>query len=376
MNGTGIIIGVLVAIIPICGILLAIMPWLMPKYECFAVTIPEATAKDSRLLRLKRTYALIQLVISALFTVFALLAIPQTLVKDDSLGFSIMYLLAVLVPMALSFALMLFFRKKVKAIKNQEGWKASGSESAVFIGKQAAETPRPLSIAWNVLYIPLWLLSAVLIMVFYPQMPEQLPMQVGFNGEINHWVEKSYLTASFPLFVEVFIAIVTIISHWMIIRSKKVLDPSRPATSAYAYGAYARAYSIFLLITGLLISVSLGVFFVLAEAGIISLLDAAVFLMVPITLIIGGAIVMSVVYGQSGARVFKGIESQGEMSRDEDEFWKLGVFYVNRNDSSFIVTKRFGVGWTINWANPKGWLIMGLIAVVTIVFCFAVFSLF
>ncbi|MGN0301706.1 MAG: DUF1648 domain-containing protein [Anaerotardibacter sp.] len=376
MNGTDVFVGVLIAMIPVCGILLAITPWLMPKQECFAVTIPESAARDSRLRGYKRTYAAIQLLVTVVFTLFALMVVPETLTNDDSLGFTFYYLAAVLVPMALSFALMLFFRKKVNAVKEQENWKATTSESVAFIGKQATDIPRPLSLTWNVLYIPIFLLSAVLIMTFYPQMPQQLPMQAGFNGEITSWVEKSYVTACFPLFVEVFIAVIMIISHWMIDRSKKVIDPSRPATSAFAYGAYAHAYSVYLLATGLLINFSLGVFFVLAEAGIISLFEAATFLMVPIALILGGALVLAVVYGQSGARIFAGLESQSEIARDDDAYWKLGVFYVNRNDSSFIVTKRFGFGWTINWANPKGWFIIGLMVVITVVFCGVVFALF
>ncbi|MCX6538771.1 MAG: DUF5808 domain-containing protein [Acidobacteria bacterium] len=31
----------------------------------------------------------------------------------------------------------------------------------------------------------------------------------------------------------------------------------------------------------------------------------------------------------------------------------LGVFYVNRDDASIFVEKRFGVGYTINLGNTK-----------------------
>lgn len=36
----------------------------------------------------------------------------------------------------------------------------------------------------------------------------------------------------------------------------------------------------------------------------------------------------------------------------EDRSCKLGVFYFNRDDSSVVVDKRFGIGYTMNFAQP------------------------
>jgi uncharacterized membrane protein len=48
------------------------------------------------------------------------------------------------------------------------------------------------------------------------------------------------------------------------------------------------------------------------------------------------------------------------LARDEqaDRFWKAGLFYFNPDDPSLLVEKRYGLGWTINFARPLGWLIM------------------
>jgi hypothetical protein len=45
--------------------------------------------------------------------------------------------------------------------------------------------------------------------------------------------------------------------------------------------------------------------------------------------------------------------------RDDDRFWKGGLIYVNRDDPAIMVGARFGVGWTLNFANPLAWLIIG-----------------
>ena len=49
--------------------------------------------------------------------------------------------------------------------------------------------------------------------------------------------------------------------------------------------------------------------------------------------------------------------------RDNDQYWVGGVFYVNPNDPRLLVEKRFGVGWTFNFARPIGWwLLIALLA--------------
>jgi uncharacterized membrane protein len=44
--------------------------------------------------------------------------------------------------------------------------------------------------------------------------------------------------------------------------------------------------------------------------------------------------------------------------RTEDRLWKLGVFYFNPDDPSVMVEKRFGLGYTVNFARPAAWMII------------------
>jgi len=77
---------------------------------------------------------------------------------------------------------------------------------------------------------------------------------------------------------------------------------------------------------------------------------------------------ISVKYGQSGGRSAAEMRTADGIARDDDAYWKLGVFYFNPDDPSFSVPKRFGSGWTINCANPKAWLVIGALIVVSVVF--------
>jgi uncharacterized membrane protein len=44
-----------------------------------------------------------------------------------------------------------------------------------------------------------------------------------------------------------------------------------------------------------------------------------------------------------------------------DAYWKAGAFYYNPNDPAIFVSKRVGVGYTLNVANKWSWVAMGAI---------------
>ncbi len=70
--------------------------------------------------------------------------------------------------------------------------------------------------------------------------------------------------------------------------------------------------------------------------------------------------------GQGGSRLASGGHGHSQEAgtdRDDDQFWKAGLIYVNRDDSAIMVGNRFGVGWTFNFANPAAWLVItGIVA--------------
>ena len=46
--------------------------------------------------------------------------------------------------------------------------------------------------------------------------------------------------------------------------------------------------------------------------------------------------------------------SSSAMNRDEERYWWGGVIHYNRDDPDLWVPKRFGLGWTVNFAHPGG----------------------
>lgn len=54
------------------------------------------------------------------------------------------------------------------------------------------------------------------------------------------------------------------------------------------------------------------------------------------------------------------------MNDRNQDHWKLGVFYVNPDDPAIFVKKRFGIGYTVNFAHPKSWIVLGALLAVPV----------
>lgn len=362
------------------GLLLAFTPYLMRRNECFAVTVPAAAQNDPRLIGLKKRYATAMLAWTAAATIASLAAgaliIQGTNATDDATAGAgiILETAAILAPMAASFILMLSNRRKVMTIKRAEGWSPAQKQATAVVSEEDA--PGAIPLAWSLLYIPIILGTLALGLALYPSMPDMLPMHADLAGNVDRWEPKTFGSAiGFPVLLELFMATCFAFCHWMILRSKRPTNPGAPATSALAYGLFARAQSVFLLVTGVLLSGGIGVLFLLSSTGFIDLGTAGLVIMLLCMPVVIGSIALSFVYGQAGSRVFKRMQDSETMLADDDEHWKLGVFYVNPDDASVFLPERFGIGWTLNFARPAAWAIMLGGAGLTVAFVVAMFLL-
>jgi uncharacterized membrane protein len=51
-------------------------------------------------------------------------------------------------------------------------------------------------------------------------------------------------------------------------------------------------------------------------------------------------------------------EDTGLIHRDDDKHWRGGLFYINREDHALVVPRRFGLGWTLNFGNPRAAMLL------------------
>ncbi|WP_415324514.1 DUF5808 domain-containing protein [Chryseobacterium sp. MMS23-Vi53] len=50
---------------------------------------------------------------------------------------------------------------------------------------------------------------------------------------------------------------------------------------------------------------------------------------------------------------------------NKPSFWKFGLFYFNKEDQRIFPPKRFGLGWTVNFANPVS--IIAFLMILTVI---------
>lgn len=363
-----ILVLIVIAILPLCGLIFALTPYLMKKSEVFAVTVPESAIYDPYLKKLKRHYLVIVLVLTLILTLPTVLFFVGNLQMQSVICMVIGSFFIV----GFSYALMLYYRKKVSSYKKAQGWEATRKEAVAVIMDQ--DIPKAVSLRWNLLYIPIFCVTALIGYLGYDAMPAQIPMQMGLDGSVSNWMEKSPLVIWVPVFIELFFALCFVAAHWAIVRSKRISDPSAPAASAFAYGMFAHAQSLYLVSGGLVMAAAM-VAMPLAFMGVLEMLQAGALVALAAFVLVLGAIGVSVVYGQGGARVFRHMQESNELLADDDRFWKLGVFYFNPDDPNWFLPARFGIGWTCNFARPVVWVLTFGIIILSVVFVVALFAI-
>ncbi len=340
------------------GALIAATPWLTRSREAFAVSVPETAQTDPRIRNMRRAYLVCVLVVSTVSAI-ATLALGST--------YPLAMAAVVCAPVAAGFALMLVFRARVQTIKRAEGWGTRGARLSAVVGAAEANAPRPLPLAWDLLYLPVILTTLALTLALYPAMPDPVPVHFNAAGVVDDYMAKGWQVIVMPIAVQAFMALCLTASHWQILRSRRPSSPEHPVASAIAYGMFARAQSVTLLVSGIVITVSIAIM-PLAFAGVITSDQS----LVALVIIIIGAILpnlgVSLVYGQAGSRLLRRMTAASELDFDDDVNWKFGLFYVNRDDPSVVVPRRFGVGWAMNWGNPKSWGLVALLAAAVAVF--------
>ncbi len=353
MKSSAILFNILLIILLILpGALLALTPWLVKSNECFTVTIPKDAVDDPRLKMFRRNYALWMGITTGIFTVAA------TVLSTTNMNFAAMIVLSVspLVLCVLSFGLMLRYRARVRAIKTSDNWTEPFSETAVAVANE--DLPKTPSLKWNLLYLIVIAATLVISYLGYGLMPERIPMHAGFDGTINGWADRTPWVILIPVLIQAFLALCLTLSHWMILRSKRALDPDAPQSSALAYALFARAQAWYLIVGGLFMCIMM-IGIPLAMMQMITLMQAGLLLLVGAVILIIGAFIIAVLYGQSGARVaLHPKQAHTTITTDDDKFWKAGVFYFNPDDPSMFVPKRFGIGWTGNFARPGIWIFL------------------
>jgi uncharacterized membrane protein len=201
------------------------------------------------------------------------------------------------------------------------------------------------------------------------KLPEHMPW--GVNGEADAWSIRSLASVyAWPLMTLLVGSLMGGLS-FLVASAKRAVRANDGGVSLAAAQRFRSAMVWFvlgatLLATALFADISLEV--IRGARGEMDENSLVPWIILAALLVYGlvGPLVIGLRVGQGGARLEKAVAAAPLTNGLADNTkWKLGLFYVNRNDPSVFVEDRFGLGHTLNLGNRKavGLLVVVLLAV-------------
>jgi uncharacterized membrane protein len=242
--------------------------------------------------------------------------------------------------------------------------------------REAELRPRETSLpgGWLAQAGPFLILGAACLCLWlrWDNIPARIPIHWSANGIPNDWAAKNPAAVFGVAVIGLLICLLIAVLWRAVINSARRIYSS--GNGARREARFLRSISLFLLGTEYWLALLMGMISLAALRSnpnaplpmFASILLGQTLLIAAIFFIASRAGQGGWRWGASGENAALSADTPPVGDRTPDECWKLGLFYLNRNDPALFVEKRFGLGWTLNFANPKSWLVMGAILGVTV----------
>jgi uncharacterized membrane protein len=240
------------------------------------------------------------------------------------------------------------------------------------IVQEMAKAPRAAHLpgGWLLQVGPFAILAAaaIFLRMHWAQIPEIFPVHWGIDGQPNGWSVRTPMGVYGPLFMgTAIVAGLGLMTYGVLHEARVVRVPGAPSHGRdlpHQVGYFLSGIEYFLGV----------VFAFVALMPLFGPPKIAFVLILPIVLI---AVVFAAAHqlNQTRAQTVSpatlpdadGVFGDGTL----DQHWKLGIFYYNPDDSALMVEKRFGIGYTVNFARGRAWLILALVTVIPLALAFA-----
>ncbi|MFZ0962699.1 MAG: DUF5808 domain-containing protein [Terriglobia bacterium] len=330
------------------GGLLYWMPGLTRPDLYFAVTVPPTfrdTDEGHRILGSYRTRVLIS----------SLLALGLVLAGGHRHSIALL-LVSLVVQYAGCLAAYLHSRQQVKPHAT-----APTQVREATLAPSAASLPG----GWLLQIGPFLMLAAAALYLHYrwADIPLRFPIHWGLDGKPNGWAQRTIAGVYAPLFIATPICLMLAAFAYGMKRW------SRPIRLRGQAGQSEESYRR--TMTGIMVATEYFLAIVFVWVSLLPFSSASGH---PrgIGAVLGLELVLVIVTiavlarkGQGGTRAVAtapaaalGEETQPVGDRTLDRYWKAGMFYVNRDDPSLFIEKRFGLGYTFNFGRPMAWVIL------------------
>lgn len=212
--------------------------------------------------------------------------------------------------------------------------------------------------------------AAAWLRTHWDSIPPRFPIHWGIEGQPNGWAERGTLAVYGPLLLGALLIVLLAVVGHVQLRAARPIHPGAPAH--YTEVRYRRGIFRVMLAAEHLLALTFG------WAALLPLLvpastsanarggpppGLAAVLVLPLLFAIGSILYLRRLRPLHAPHPAgpAGPTSAGLHGREDQNRWRGGVFYVNPDDPSLWVPKRLGIGYTLNFARPTAWLVMGLL---------------
>lgn len=252
--------------------------------------------------------------------------------------------------------------RAIRAAKRRERW-YEGVRQVVVADTALRTDPVRLPWRWAVPALLVPVATAVAGIVRYPSLPARLPVHYDAQGHADRFAARTVGSAFAPVIAQAGVTALIVLLLWLSLRSRPDLDPADPAAGAARYRRFAVRTAAAVLVLAACVDLALLAVAWQSWNGTGAFSPAAVLAPVAAGLLV--VLAVAVRTGQGGSRLpadgAAGPTRTGPAPapRDDDAHWRgAGLFYVNREDPAVLVPKRFGIGWTVNFGNPRSLLLL------------------
>jgi uncharacterized membrane protein len=244
-------------------------------------------------------------------------------------------------------------RRRIAAVKTADNWFAGLRQTVVADTNWRTEPPR-FPLRWLIPALTVMAATVTVGALRYPHLPVHIV--TGSGRRVPKSAASILVVAGQLYFTAVYSGLMLIVH-----RSRPDIEAADPAASTLRYRRFLATFTRALLTMAALADTSL---------LLIALPDWQVYRLsgigraLPVLPFAAGVVLLGAVAartGQSGSRLngnVRGLAPAAGTDRDDDQFWKAGLLYVNRADPALVVGARFGVGWAPNFGNPAAWILL------------------
>lgn len=336
------------------GVLFAAIVALRPPGLPLSVRVPQAHANDAVVVTAIRRFRW-GLVLAWVLTTGV--AVVLALAGFEPLA----TILPVLAYALISIVVLVLSRRSILHAKREGGWfEGVPVRMTAQITSPAYHHP---PIVWPALAVVVLAIATAVDVELYPNLPSSIPVHFDVAGQADRWAAKSIWSVFGLLMIGAAIVMLLAVLSVVAARySARIQTDDTPEQSALR--TRVQRSMLTSLLSQLTFVIALGISAIdvtqrLAPTPSWAIKVCAIGMVILVMVVVIAAVVRG--RAQLQPANVRDPRTPRPDAVDDDEHWKGGLIYVNGDDPSLVVPRRFGLGWTLNLGRPAGVVIAALL---------------